>query len=143
MPPFLMLIAIVFVVIMVVFGHNPLDEWRAEQEKYGRDPLVREINKFNEEKSKKGGMVNKYKPPPGATVYRLPPNQMQIAPRNLTNSTDSEQMVRPAPDVPITQWGSSYPAYMLPPKPGTDPTQENGAVFPRGGATSLMPGARQ
>ena len=138
MPPFLMLLAVAFVVIMVMFGNNPVDKWRAEQEKYGRDPLAREINKFNDERSKKGGTVNKYTPPPGSTTYRLPPDQAQLLPRPLT-SPDGEQMVRPAPDVPPDQWSNPYPSYMMAPRdPGA--AVGNAVVYPQGGGTSLMPG---
>ncbi len=144
MPPFLMLIAIAFVVLMVMFGNNPVDKWRAESEKYGKDPLAREINKFNEEKSKKGGEMTKYTPPPGSLTYRLPPEQAQIPARNIFNTPGSEnELVRPAPDVPITEWDSPYPSHMLAPKSSLGVSSGGNTIPLKKGGTSLMPGSRQ
>lgn len=115
MPPFLMLIFVAFAVIMVMFGSNPLDEWKEEQRKYGKDPLAREINKFNEEQSKKS-KVQKYVPPPGATVYKVPAAQAQIQRDNpYTIKGEEDKAVRPAPDVPMQYWGSQYAPHMLSP----------------------------
>ncbi|MDX2073955.1 MAG: hypothetical protein SFX19_06285 [Alphaproteobacteria bacterium] len=136
MPPFLMLIGIVFVVLMVMFGNNPVDRWRAEREKYGKDPLARQINKFNENRGKNGN-AEKYTPPPGSTIYRLPPSEAQITAGNPLDPRDGEKLVRPAPDVPVDQWDSPYPAYMLAPSL-TNPN--NIVVPPANGGTSLMPG---
>lgn len=137
-----MLIAIVFVVLLVMFGNNPVDRWRAEREKYGSDPLAREINKFNEEQSKKGTVSRQYKPPPGSLTYRLPPDQAQIPASNpFTIPGDEEHMVHPAPDVPIEEWSSPYPQYMLAPRNGTDNALGNNT--PRNSGTSLMPGSQK
>lgn len=143
MPPFLMLIAVGFVVLLVMFGHNPMDKVRAEREKYGKDPLAREINKFNEERSKKASGMTKYTPPPGATTYRLPPNQAQILPQKGFNAAGGEELVRPAPDVPMSDWDNPYPAHMMAPRPGFGDTGGNNVILPNNesGATSLVPGA--
>lgn len=144
MPPFLMLIAIVFVVLLVMFGNNPMDKWKAEQEKYGKDPMARQINKFNEERSK-SATASRYVPPPGATVYRLPPDQVQIRssldnPYRLPNG--EEKMIRPAPDIPVTQWSSQYPSYMLSPSQNANSAMPNRDMLPREAPrTSLLPGA--
>lgn len=140
MPPFLMLLAVAFVVLMVMFGNNPMDKWRAEQEKYGKDPLTRDIKKFNEERAKKGGGgMTQYKPPPGATTFRLPPNQAQIPAPNPFNTPDADKLVRPAPEIPMSQWDSPYPKHMLAPPPGAPISQQNN-MPPATGGTSLMPG---
>jgi hypothetical protein len=144
MPPFLMLIAAAFVVIMVMMGKNPVDKWRADAEKYGRDPLAREINKFNEEQAQKGAKINRYKPPPGATTYRLPPEESQLIARDPFRMPGVEpEPVRPAPDIPMEEWGSRYPSYMI--QRGTDnnlaPQQNEVVLPPRGGGTSLVPGS--
>ena len=145
MPPFLMLIMVAFAVIMVMFGNNPIDQWKAEAAKYGRDPLARDIKKFNEEREKDGS-GKQYKAPPGATLYRLPPNEGQLKPYNPMALPGEEVMIRPAPDVPLTQWDKQYPAYMMAPNnnasglaTGMRPNGEN-VVQPRAGGTSLMPG---
>ncbi len=154
MPPLLMLIGIAFVVLMVMFGNNPLDQWRIEEEKYGKDPLERQINKFNEERMKKGTgtVVTKYKPPPGSTVYYLPPDQAPIPPRNLFNTPNmgEDELVHPAPDVPIDQWNNPYPSYMYAPRgdagsnTGYTPPGSGTAVGRAPGTgTSLVPGSPQ
>lgn len=146
MPPILMLIAIVFVVGMVMFGNNPMDKWKAEAEKYGKDPLARQINKFNEERAKGGTVMTPYTPPPGATLYRLPPDQAQLPsamnPYKLPGQ--EEKSIRPAPDIPMSQWGSQYPAYMLSPSqsglsalPST--AMPNNVVMPALPGNTVMP----
>lgn len=113
-----MLVIVVFAVLMVMFGSNPVEKLRQEQEKYGRDPLAREINKFNE-KQEKGevGAANQYVPPAGATVYRLPASEAVLQPKKqVQTGLDGDDRVRPAPDVPIEQWGSQYPSYMMAPR---------------------------
>lgn len=143
MPPILMLIGIAFVVIMVMMGHNPLDEIRAEREKYGRDPLAREINKFNEKNAKKN-TDTRYRPPQGASVIQLPPEEAQIPVRKLSKAMEGEDepLITPAPDIPIEQWGKqAYPNYMYAPQGGAgSPIPPNSIGSPRGG-TSLMPGS--
>lgn len=141
MPPMLMLIAVIFVLLMVAFGNNPVDQWRAEREKYGNDPIARQINKFNEENAKKG--MTKYTPPEGSTTYRLPPDQAQIPPANLFDkSRDAGELVRPAPDVPVSEWNNQYPSYMMAPNTGLS-APGNNIVPPREGGTSLVPGGRR
>jgi len=140
MPPFLMLIAVVFVVIMVMMGNNPMDKIRAEQQKYGKDPLAREINKFNEEKMKKGASGStQYKPPPGSTVYRLPQSEALVPTNQYRRTVDGEEEpITPPPDIPIEQWGSQYPSYMYAPSNGG--ALPDGSIrSPRGG-TSFTPG---
>jgi len=118
MPPILMLIGIMIVVLMVAFGRNPMDEMLKEQEKYGKDPFTREINKFNAEKKKDSKAVygdNKYMPPPGAKVYRLPPSQV-IRPAAEFGSVNNAPPA-PPPDIPMSEWGNSnYSPYMYAPK---------------------------
>lgn len=139
-----MLILVIFVVIMVAFGNNPVDEWRAEREKYGKDPLAREINKFNEEKSKKGGGGVKYTPPPGSQTYRLPADQAQIPARNVFNTPGGEDgLVRPAPEAPISEWNNPNPAHMRTPTAGLGTSPANNTIPLKKGGTSLMPGSRQ
>lgn len=141
MPPFLMLICVIFAVLMVMFGNNPVEKWEAERLKYGKDPLAREINKFNEEREKKSGFSASegYKPPPGATLYKLPPSQAQLRPYKapvVPGMTGGEApSVKPAPDIPMSEWGSAaYPGYMY--APGT---QQGGLPRLQGG-TSIVPG---
>lgn len=112
MPPILMLVMVIAVVLLVAMGKNPLDQLRAEQEKYGKDPLTREINKFNEEKTKKnmktmGGEL-KYTPPEGAKVYRLPPSQV-IRPVNNNPMAVGLERAPPAPppEIPMSDWGKT------------------------------------
>jgi hypothetical protein len=144
MPPFLMLIGVAFVVIMVMMGENPIEKMREEQKKYGRDPLAREINKLNEKRAKKGTGMVQYKPPPGSLTMRVPPEEAQLhpAPRRILQPGE-EEMVVPAPDIPIEQWGSQYPSYMYAPQQGGSSmggTLGPGTVrSPRGG-TSIVPG---
>lgn len=117
MPPIFMLLIVIFAVVMVMFGNNPMERMRKEQEKYGKDPLAREIYKFNERQEKGAGSGGKYQPPEGATVYRLP--QSEIIPNRKQDTytgVGGEKLVRPAPEVPMEQWGSPYPSYMLAPK---------------------------
>ena len=118
MPPVFMLIIVVFAVLMVMFGNNPLEKLRQEQEKYGRDPLAREINKFIEKQEKgEAGSGNKYVPPAGSTVYRLPASEAVLQPKkNVQTGLDGDERVRPAPDIPVEQWGSQYPSYMMAPR---------------------------
>ncbi len=149
MPPFLMLLAVAFVVLMVMFGNNPMDKIRAEREKYGRDPLARDIKKFNEERGKKS-MGTAYKPPPGATLYRLPPNQAQLRPSQNVTMPGEETLVRPAPDIPIDQWEDPTPSYLTSPvgtgignagmNTGITPRGDNVVMPRKGSGTSLMPG---
>ena len=120
-----MLIGIVCIVLLVMFGHNPVDQWKAEQEKYGRDPLVREINKYNEKAEKTPQNTQKYVPPAGATLYRLPPGQVyrpKPAGPTYTQGLPSNAPVTPPQEIPATQPGAaanktgSYPSYMVTPK---------------------------
>ena len=133
-----MLLIVVFTVIMVMMGDSPMDKWRKEQEKYGKDPLAREINKFNEEQGKHASGSGKYTPPPGATVYRLPQSEAVIVPSHkLSSSPGEEDLVRPAPDIPPEQWDSGYPAHMMAPQQGT----KNEVMAPgKNSGTSLIPG---
>lgn len=105
MPPFLMMILVAFAVLMVVFGHNPLAEWRAEQAKYGKDPLVRQINKYNEKSTKNGPVVmtGKYKPPSGSTVVQQPAYPYAPANSGLANRAYSSSYKPRAtnPDEPV------------------------------------------
>lgn len=145
MPPFLMLLGVAFVVLMVMFGNNPVEKWKAEQQKYGKDPLAREINKMNDEKNKKG-KIEKYRPPPGATTYRLPPNQAQLMPSNPFTMPGEDELVHPAPDVPMSEWDSPYPSHMLSPNSNSNyninPNIEGSTpVLPnKNRGTSLLPG---
>jgi len=136
-----MLLAVAFVVLMVMFGNNPVDEWRAEQLKYGKDPFVREINKFNEEKSQ-SGTTDPYKPPPGATLYRLPPGEGVIPKEKPYSVPGHEEAVRPAPDIPISQWDSPYPNHMIAPNTGYNSGMQNNVILPETGGTSIVPGGR-
>ena len=158
MPPFLMLIIVAFALLMVVFGNDPLKEMKAEREKYGRDPLAREIKKFVEEREK-GGAPAQYKPPAGATVFRLPPNQAQLRPAQKMLLPGEEDVVRPAPEQPVEEWGSDLPSYMMSPRgmegiaqptiggaalpTNTAPVADPGNVVRPRSATSIVPGASQ
>lgn len=156
MPPIFMLIAVALVVLLVAFGNNPLDKIREENAKYGTDPLVREINKYNEEnKTISSGTgvygVDNYSPPEGAKLYRLPPSQVIMPPPAFT--TGSKGGALPAPEIPFENWGKdNYPAYMMAPKtdipmapppsgvgiiPNTAPNAAPGNVSP--GTPVMMP----
>lgn len=136
MPPILMIFLVVFTVVLIMIGESPIDKWKREQEKYGKDPLAREINKFNEKTEKGNSGESKYQPPPGATVYRLPPNEILLQPgRELSSPLNGDNLVRPAPDIPFEQWGSGYPSYMMAPKSGA----QNEVMTPNN-STSLVPG---
>jgi hypothetical protein len=122
-----------------------MDQWREDAEKYGKDPVAREINRYND-KDAQGGMgmgtsmeMGKYKPPAGSLVYSLPSDQAVITPhQELMMRPDGDTRVRPAPDVPMEQWGSGYPSYMVAPAPGGQ--QGNAYDRPTTGGTSLLPG---
>ena len=133
-----MLIAVAFVVLMVMFGNNPMDEWRAEQEKYGKDPLVREINKFND-KQRSSVSSGGYKPPPGSYTYSLPYNSAPVS-SNPFAITGKDEVFHPAAEVPIEQWDSPYPSYMVAPDNNSGAAAK--PIYPKKGGTSLMPGSR-
>ena len=112
MPPFLMLIGVAFVLLMVVFGNNPVDQWKEDARKYGKEPLARDIKKFNEEREKEGAVA--YRPPPGSTLYRIPQASVPRS-RNAYRLPGEEDVVHPAPEIPISEWDNPYPSYMYVP----------------------------
>lgn len=124
MPPIFILLMAVFAVLMVAMGKNPFDQIREENAKYGKDPLVREINKYKEESAKSaiglgptgvyGG--DTYVPPQGAKLYRIPQSQIIRPTIDPFISGQGRPLPTPAPDIPFEDWGKEgYPSYMVAP----------------------------
>lgn len=122
MPPILLIAIVIFAALMLMLGDSPVDKWRKEQEKYGKDPMERAINRYNEEHADKMQGMN-YKPPKGAQVSKLPADQAYVGTRKTKTLPGMvEQEVVPPTEMPALKkgetpsgivGGSLYPNHMM------------------------------
>jgi hypothetical protein len=116
MSPIIMMIFVLIAAALVFMGPDPYEKQRQDEEKYGKDKLVRTILKYNE-KLEDGTLPTtggEYKPPKGAKVYKLPDymvtekKEKKGALSSLVEGKPAEpDEVLPPPQIPMEEWGKS------------------------------------
>lgn len=122
MSPIFLMIIVIVAAALVFMSPNEYEKMMQEQAKYGKDPLIREINMYNE-KREEGWMpdlgTDEYVPPKGAKVYRLPPSMVVEEEKSKSLFSKEGGEALPPPEIPMDEWGKDKGSSALKSAPRT------------------------